>query len=146
MFRILFLLILIAASPAGARDDKRREPCVDADSQLGLNTCAGNDRDAAERDLSTTLDAIRAKHRDDPAFLQKLATAQDAWSRFRDAELKALYPHDDEPGYYGSVFPMCWGLKAAELTRKRTSELRVWLDGVGEGDVCAGSVPFAQPK
>jgi hypothetical protein len=35
---------------------------------------------------------------------------------------------------------MCHALYKAELTQARTRELKVWLDGIEEGDVCAGSV------
>lgn len=41
---------------------------------------------------------------------------------------------------YGSVYPMCAALFLKELTEERTEKLRVWLNGIEEGDVCSGSV------
>lgn len=59
---------------------------------------------------------------------------------FRDAELKAVFPDPESMEAYGSVFLMCNAMWLEELTRARAKQLRVWLDGVEEGDVCAGSV------
>jgi len=35
---------------------------------------------------------------------------------------------------------MCRCMALAETTKKRAEELRRWVDGAEEGDVCAGSV------
>ena len=48
---------------------------------------------------------------------------------WRDAEMRDIFP-DREPGYYGSVLPMCWSGRLEQLTRERTKQLQVWLDGV----------------
>lgn len=47
---------------------------------------------------------------------------------------------EPEPGSYGSSYPMCVSAYKAELTRARIRELRRWLDGIDEGDICGGSV------
>jgi uncharacterized protein YecT (DUF1311 family) len=80
--------------------------------------------------------AIQKQHQDDPKFLDKLELSQQAWIRFRDAEVAAHYPYQDEPGYYGSVLPMCLNGLLAELTRIRTLQLQKWLQETEEGDVC----------
>jgi hypothetical protein len=36
---------------------------------------------------------------------------------------------------------MCSSLFAEAMTRERIERLRQWIDGVKEGDVCAGSLP-----
>ena len=59
--------------------------------------------------------------------------------------MKAMFP-DREPGYYGSVQPMCWYTYMTQLTRERIKTLNVWLTGTIEGDVCAGSVKEVAPK
>ena len=64
-----------------------------------------------------------------------------AW--FRDAEVAAkfpLAPGQSAQAQYGSVFPMCQDQFKATLTAQRTAQLKAWLDGVAEGDACAGSV------
>jgi len=47
---------------------------------------------------------------------------------------------DREPGFYGSVLPMCEAMYLAELTQDRIKALNVWIEGVEEGNVCAGTV------
>lgn len=37
-------------------------------------------------------------------------------------------------------YPMCRYMAVLELTKKRVEELRRWVDGVEEGDVCSGSI------
>jgi uncharacterized protein YecT (DUF1311 family) len=49
-----------------------------------------------------------------------------------DKELNQIYQ-------YGSVYPMCANNELEAMTRKRIEELRAWLKGTQEGDVCAGS-------
>jgi hypothetical protein len=61
--------------------------------------------------------------------------------KWRDAEMAAIYPEQKQPGFYGSSFAGCWSSQLATLTRERTLQLRKWLDGVQEGDVCSGSIP-----
>jgi uncharacterized protein YecT (DUF1311 family) len=65
--------------------------------------------------------------------------AQRAWLAYRDAELKAGFPHRSSR-IYGSVYPMCASLVGEALTRQRIAHLRQWLTGIPEGDACAGSV------
>lgn len=55
--------------------------------------------------------------------------------------MEAIYPEKDDPSAYGSIFPACWSGQLAALTRERTQQLKKWLDGVEEGNVCLGSLP-----
>ena len=75
--------------------------------------------------------------------MQKLKAAQKAWLAFRDAQLQAMYPAADKQAEYGSVYPTCRCAVLKELTEQRTRELKVWLDGIPEGEVCRGSVKTA---
>jgi hypothetical protein len=58
----------------------------------------------------------------------------------------ALSSQRDPGENYGSVWPMCYNLEKAEMARQRTKELRTWLTGVGEGEVCAGSIKDPEPQ
>ena len=82
---------------------------------------------------------ILKEYKTDTAFIKNLKKTQKLWIQFRDAEMKMKYP-DREPGYYGSVQPMCWLMYKEELLRERIKNLRVWLEGIKEGDVSSGSV------
>jgi uncharacterized protein YecT (DUF1311 family) len=123
-----------AASPSSA-DDK----CMDnAQSQAAMNECASNSLSAADKELNQVYQQVLRKYAKDAAFVGKLKAAQKAWLAFRDAELAARFPDNDTTNY-GTVYPMCANNELEAMTRKRTEELRAWLKGAEEGDVCAGS-------
>ena len=102
-----------------------------------MNDSAGSESAKAERELNATYQGILRKYADNPAFIGRLRTAQGAWVKFRDAQLQMKFPPSTQAG---SVAPMCYASYKADLTQARTRELKVWLDGIEEGDVCAGSV------
>jgi hypothetical protein len=70
--------------------------------------------------------------------------AQRAWIAFRDAHPAARFPKADKQVEYGSVYPTCCCAALTELTELREKELKVWADGIPEGDVCNGSVKTAR--
>lgn len=114
-----------------------------AQTQLDLNAQAGAEFAAADAELNRVYQQIRSRYRGEQQFLNKLRDAQRAWIAFRDAELEAIYPPPASGSMqqaYGSILPMCLAEQKARLTRERTAQLRRWLDGVEEGDPCAGSV------
>jgi uncharacterized protein YecT (DUF1311 family) len=119
--------------------------CPDASTQSGMNACAHNQAESADAELNRIYDAILTRNRGDKTFTDKLKAAQRAWLKFRDAEVKARFPEENDPkGTYGSVYPMCISHVREELTRARTTELQKWLEGREEGDVCSGSYPRKQ--
>jgi uncharacterized protein YecT (DUF1311 family) len=91
----------------------------------------------AESELNTVYQRIIREYNTDPEFVNNLKAAQRLWIQFRDAELKARYP---DKGQYGSVLPMCRYIFLTQLTEERINTLKVWLEGIPEGDVCSGSV------
>jgi uncharacterized protein YecT (DUF1311 family) len=132
------LLAMPFAALAGGQED-----CNPTGSQRELNACAGDDFAKADAELNRVWKAIQTRYKDQPVFLEKLKASQKLWVQFRDAELEATYPvskNDDPRAQYGSAYPMCVGEAKATLTRQRTEQLKAWLDGSDEGDVCAGSV------
>ena len=108
-------------------------------SQGEMSNGAAQRYQQADKALNTTYQKILKEYKEDTAFIRNLKNAQRAWIQFRDAEMKAMYP-DRKPGYYGSVQPMCWYNYKARLTEEREAKLKIWLEGIPEGDVCAGSV------
>jgi uncharacterized protein YecT (DUF1311 family) len=94
---------------------------------------------AADSELNLTYQKIMKEYKDDTAFTKSLVASEKIWIKFRDAEMKMKYP-DREPGYYGSIQPMCWAIYLTQLTLERTATLKQWLEGIDEGDACAGSV------
>jgi uncharacterized protein YecT (DUF1311 family) len=109
-----------------------------AQTQAELNRDACATYKNADAELNRTYKQVVDKYQRETVFVRKLKAAQRAWIVFRDADLESLYP--DTPSAYGSVNPMCHCIALAELTTERTKSLKRWIDGVEEGDVCAGSV------
>jgi uncharacterized protein YecT (DUF1311 family) len=115
--------------------------CIEtAKTQSALNQCAGEGFRAAEGEMLRLFQKVRETYARDPLFLKRLDESQRAWLRYRTAQLAMRFPHADAPHYYGSVQPMCEGIYLAQLTQQRVATLREWIDGVPEGDVCAGSL------
>jgi len=112
-------------------------------TQHDLNEEAKKEYENADKELNETYNKILKEYKEDTAFIQNLKKSQRLWLQFRDAEMKVKFP-GREVGYYGSVQPMCWSMYKEELTRERLKTLKVWLEGVEEGDVCNGSVRIKQ--
>ncbi len=105
--------------------------------QLNDEFCAKFSR--TDHELNTTYNQVLAIYKDDIEFIESIKKAQRAWIIFRDYHVDSLYPRSRR-GEYGSVKPMCRCNALAELTAERTKMLRKWIDGIDEGDVCAGSI------
>ena len=110
-----------------------------AQTQLEMNTQAGANYKKADKELNSAYTKILKEYKSDTAFIKNLKASQNIWIKFRDAEMKMKYP-DREPGYYGSIQPLCWYNYLEKLTKKRTKELKTWLSGIEEGNCCSGSV------
>jgi uncharacterized protein YecT (DUF1311 family) len=119
--------------------------CPEAKTQLEMNACAQGMYEEEDAELNRIYHEILKKNKKDHVFIKKFQEAQRAWLKFRDAQFAAMFPQilDRRGQYnYGSVLPMCSGLYKARLTHVRVEELRPWLDGAEEGDVCPGSLPL----
>ena len=117
-----------------------------AQPQAALNTEADAAYQKADQELNRTYQQILKEYSGKTAFLQSLKAAQKLWIQFRDAEMKARYPAPDSQLEYGSFFPVCYSNGLEELTKARTKQLRLWLTGIPEGDMCNGSVKVAGGK
>ena len=110
-----------------------------AQTQMEMNQDAAGEFKAADKELNAIYQQILEDYADDDVFLANLKEAQRCWIDFRDAQLKMKYP-DREPGYYGSIQPVCEMTYLAELTQDRIKTLNVWIEGVEEGNLCGGTV------
>lgn len=108
-------------------------------TQSDMNQKAFQEYEKTDKELNDVYKQILVKYKDDKLFISKLQKAELAWIKYRDAELEAIYPEEDKFNYYGSVYPMCVNQIMTELTRQRIKELKLWLKGICEGNVCAGS-------
>ena len=116
--------------------------CLGALSQTqsasGQDACARLQQ--ADALLNKTYNQVLTDYSKNAAFIRKLKIAQRAWIAYRDAQIEALYPEPDKRAAYGSVYPMCRCIALAQLTTQRAAELKKWIDGIEEGDVCPGSI------
>jgi uncharacterized protein YecT (DUF1311 family) len=129
--RILAIFTLFAA------------PLAQAQTQGEMNNEAAADFKGADKQLNSVYQEILSDYADDEVFIASLKEAQRCWIAFRDAQLKMKFP-DREPGYYGSILPLCEMMYLTELTQNRIKALQVWIDGVQEGDMCSGTVRVKQ--
>lgn len=114
-------------------------------TQSEINNDAMRSYLKADSQLNRTYQKILTEYKTDTLFIRNFKVAQRLWLQLRDAEMKAKFP-EREDGYYGSVLPMCWYMHIKNLTIERTNQIKVWLDGIEEGDVCSGSVKVKSEK
>ncbi len=107
-------------------------------TQSQMNKQAGQDYKEADKKLNEIYQLILKDYAANKAFISHLKDAQRIWIQFRDAQVKAMYPGPAKS--YGSIFPMCYSNYLTELTHQRTEALRVWLNGLPQGDACSGSI------
>ena len=112
-------------------------------TQYEMNMTEHNKYLKADKQLNSIYQKILKEYKEDSAFIKNLKASQKIWIQFRDAEMKTKYP-DRTPGAYGSVQPMCWSIYLTGLTEERSTTLKIWLEGIEEGDVCSGSVKTKQ--
>lgn len=108
-------------------------------TQSEMNNESAKSFQDADKELNLIYQKVLGEYKTDKVFIANLRKAQNAWISFRDAEVLAKFP-PREKGYYGSVLPTCLSSYKAKLTQERAKQLKVWLDGIAEGDTCSGSV------
>ncbi|HVI46060.1 MAG TPA: lysozyme inhibitor LprI family protein [Chitinophaga sp.] len=115
---------------------------VFAQTQSDLNKKAAEEYKAADKELNNIYQQIMKDYTANKTFTGNLRDAQRLWVQFRDAQVKTMFP--DPAKNYGSAFPMCKSNYLTELTHQRAEALRVWLNGMTQGDICSGSVGAKQ--
>jgi len=91
-----------------------------------------------DAELNKVYTDVLREYAKDKTFIAKLKQSQRVWLAFTDAHLESLYPNG--AAAYGNVNRTCRCAVKTDLTRERIEQLRQWLDGTPEGDVCGGSI------
>ena len=133
MLRLILLILFSFALTAVSANDEIK--CNPDGNQLEINACASFDFSKADNELNETYQALIKKEAHDKLFINKLRLAQKAWLAFRDADLEARFvcTENDARICWGSMYPMLFFSRKAELTRERNKQLRQILkDGLGE--------------
>jgi uncharacterized protein YecT (DUF1311 family) len=113
---------------------------LSAQSILEMNWDACNSYKAADKVLNQVYNQVLRARVADKNFVDAFKAAERAWLVFRDAHLNAVYPDPDPLVAYGHINPACRCALLEAMTLERTKELRkLWIEGTGEDDACAGS-------
>lgn len=110
-----------------------------AQSQMELNQTACNELKQTDNQLNLVYQQVLKAHQNDKIFISHFKDAQRKWVVFRDASASSMYLPEYSQNY-GSAMSMCQCYYLEKLTSERIKQLKVWIDGVQEGDVCVGSI------
>ena len=133
VFALPFVVVTVSALPALAQQPKVN--CKKAETQMEMTYCAEQDFNAADKALNTQYQAARRATKkwdkdaatEQPASDAALVKAQRAWVAYRDAQCESY-------GYQshgGSMEPQLIYDCSADLTRKRTTELKELTEAFG---------------
>ena len=131
MRRLIFLNLLVLTSITSLAEEMK---CDSGGNQLQMNACARDDFAKADKELNQIYQSLIKKEADDPLFVRKLRIAQKSWLAFRDADLESVFACSDNDVRicWGSMYPMSFLSRKAELTRERAKNLqRILKDGRG---------------
>ncbi len=120
MKRVIALLLLLMVANGFTHGQKRKklDPCANAQTQFEMNQCAARDYRAANGVLNQTYQRLVAMLNDEEK--SQLKTAQTAWLKYRDSNCE--FEADQFKG--GSMRPLAYASCLADMTRKRTIELK----------------------
>lgn len=117
---------------------------ADAQTQQQMSQDACQEMEQIQGAVDAAYRQILNDYGENTQFTRKLTEAQQAWTAFRDAHVEAIYPEHDKQAEYGSTYKLCRCIALTELTKHRLQELRRWVVGVNEGDVCRGSARLSE--
>jgi len=109
-------------------------------TQAEMNKNADEEYKKSDNELNIVFQKILTEYSSDSIFIERLKKTQRIWISYRDAELEMKFPAENKQLEYGSVYPICTSQFLKELTEERTEKLKIWLNGIDEGDMCSGSV------
>lgn len=117
---LLFLLMVSGTSATGQKR-KKTGPCVNPQTQYEMNQCARKAFEAADAALNQVYQRLLAMLDDNEKA--QLKEAEAAWLKYRDSNCG--FVADQYKG--GSMQPMIYGYCLADVTKRRTSELRIQI-------------------
>lgn len=139
------VLAFVAMTVSGVTLAQEKDPCFDKLTQNDMNMCETEQYHRVDAELQHVYEQVLAKYATRKLFVEKLKTAQEAWVKFRDAQMDSLYSEEDKLRAHGSVYPMCKAIELTLLTSERTASLKRMLNP-DEGDVCGFSAGVASMR
>jgi uncharacterized protein YecT (DUF1311 family) len=120
-----FGCLLLATAFCSAQESASYRACNRrASTQHDMNVCAHAEAERSDKALNRVYRLLLDTVHDNPVATEKIRTAEKAWSAYRDAYLEAMFPAEDKPAEYGSMFPMELDLLRASLTRQQIKALQ----------------------
>lgn len=132
---LISILLLCPFVLYAAELQHSREP----QTQAEINAQACGDLKQSESKLDTIYKKIVGQYSYDKQFIKYLQESQDAWIKYRTAELGALYPNEYRVSY-GSIYITCSCDELNRMTKERIEELNRWLARVDENQACHGTI------
>ncbi len=111
--------------------------CANPETQAKVDAQVCSKYKESQAKLDALYGNITAQYAQDKVFIKNLKAAQEAWVKYRDAELKTIYP-DEYRHSYGSIVRTCECTKLSQLNEARIKELEQWTKG--SKDICAGTM------
>jgi uncharacterized protein YecT (DUF1311 family) len=105
-------------------------------TQYDMNICSKSEADKSDAELNRVYNKVLNLMKNDPIATQKTRQAEQAWIKYRDAQLAMYYP-PRAAGWYGSFQPVCDNTTYQKLTDDRIKQLKEYLAQPEEGDMCA---------
>ena len=126
---MIVALLIGAAELQSAPDDPADTACYERDqSQQGMNICAGEAYERADKTLNTQWGRVLTLYGEAAESKKLLLDGQRAWLKYRDAQCD-LAAFDNRGG---SIWPLIHSGCLANLTRRRTKELADLIAGESE--------------
>ena len=117
----VLMILVITAIYCVAQEQKKPEPCADAQSQAEMSICWGNEYKAGDARLNEAYRQFASKLDDEQKA--QLKNAQLAWLKYRDANCD--FVADQYKG--GTIRPMIGAICLADVTNNRTTELKAQM-------------------
>jgi uncharacterized protein YecT (DUF1311 family) len=126
---LAWIIAPLVMQPADKDDDPIETACLERDqSQQGMNRCAGDAYERADKALNAQWAKVLTVYGEDAQSKTLLLDGQRAWLKYRDAQCE-LAAFDNRGG---SIWPLINSGCLASLTRQRTKELTDLIAGESE--------------
>lgn len=112
-----------ASTPPNSRAASAADCFNFAKTQLDLDQCASKDLANSEASVEALYNKLLSIYANNTMFTEKLERSQSKWTLFTQMQLSMKYPHNNEDGYYGSVYPMCVAEYLSSLYAQRVEAL-----------------------
>jgi uncharacterized protein YecT (DUF1311 family) len=116
------LFCLLTAISCSAQEQKKPDPCENAQTTVEMGDCAGKEYEAADAELNKVYQQLMSKL-DDDGHRTALKEAQLAWIKFRDANCE----FESYPNRRGTIHPIVNVGCRTGMTAQRTRELQETL-------------------